>query len=183
MIPAMKRLGRWLFNFAAAVSLVLCVATVAAWSVTRVGHFYASLGFSGHNRMLECHLQFKGFELFYARGTTLHRNPKPSPPAFRRIPSSQPGWDHEPWDRNLLGFRTKVYDDGGWHWTRFTAIPYWAVILSTIVLPCLSLTESIRNKRLVLAGCCPVCGYDLRATPNRCPECGTVPPAAKGAAP
>src|SRR5205085_8217854 len=51
----------------------------------------------------------------------------------------------------------------------------WFVALIAGILPGVQLLMQRRHRcrlRQVL-GLCPTCGYDLRATPERCPECGT----------
>jgi len=63
-----------------------------------------------------------------------------------------------------------------------TAIaPFWSLALAAAVLPLASATLRLRSRRQrrnnKSAGLCPVCDYDLRATPHRCPECGTLNPA------
>jgi hypothetical protein len=40
---------------------------------------------------------------------------------------------------------------------------------------CWSLARLLFGREQARAGLCRVCGYDLRATPGRCPECGHVP--------
>jgi len=41
------------------------------------------------------------------------------------------------------------------------------------------LVSAAHSRHRSVPGLCPACGYDLRATPHRCPECATMP---KGAA-
>jgi len=56
----------------------------------------------------------------------------------------------------------------------FTAIlcPTWALIALLLLPMGLWAGTSWRQRRRVLAGHCTNCGYDLRATPDKCPECG-----------
>src|SRR5207245_2607799 len=53
--------------------------------------------------------------------------------------------------------------------------PFWMLALLGSLLPLVRLVMAVRRWRAVRRGHCVVCGYDLRATPDRCPECGTIP--------
>jgi hypothetical protein len=59
------------------------------------------------------------------------------------------------------------------------AVAHWALTAGTAVLPMVwfgaRIHQGILNRRRRRIGLCKRCGYDLRASPERCPECGTVP--------
>jgi hypothetical protein len=50
--------------------------------------------------------------------------------------------------------------------------PAWPAAVALAVLPVLWVVKITRRRRRAHLGRCRNCGYDLRATPERCPECG-----------
>jgi hypothetical protein len=57
---------------------------------------------------------------------------------------------------------------------RSVVVPYWAIAVAFCMLPGIVFLRFVGRGRHFRAGVCPSCGYDLRATPHRCPECGKV---------
>jgi len=53
-------------------------------------------------------------------------------------------------------------------------IPHYDVAMVVATVPLWRARAWWRRRRASRVGMCPTCGYDLRATPDRCPECGTV---------
>lgn len=54
---------------------------------------------------------------------------------------------------------------------RTVSMPGYYAVVVLLALPTASVIVRLRRSRRK-EGTCPVCGYDLRATPDRCPECG-----------
>ncbi len=174
-----------------ALSLLVCVGAVMLWvRGTFVGDF------AWHND------GGGATGIFNASGSVMitRRPLVPFAQINSKRPVKQPLWEisHERPPRNLLTFMDSLYGPGAYHgyagfgWgvttdlgrvaSRDVVVPLWAVTMATAIMPALALRQWIRRRRRRPGtGLCPVCGYDLRATPGRCPECGAVPKA-KGAA-
>jgi hypothetical protein len=93
----------------------------------------------------------------------------------RPLPFSGPAsWHH--WKIGNLQY-TSLSDANGQSYYFSVPWPYLALLAG--LLPAASGIKLIRRRKAIREAQkkhCRVCGYDLRATPDRCPECGAIPP-------
>jgi hypothetical protein len=185
-----------LFNLAAAVSLILCVATVAVWvrSYWRMDELRLRFGESPASATYTSVFSSRGVLMFWARRT-------PALPWFRtgqflsgyermatwapQTAGSLRGMDGGTLEPSHVapGWQARTDVSAAWGTMPSVSVvmPHWIVFLVTAILPGVAIyrikrdTAKARELRRVMRGACPKCSYDLRATPQRCPECGTVP--------
>jgi hypothetical protein len=63
---------------------------------------------------------------------------------------------------------------GGSYTTTYTvAGPFWLIAILSSVLPAAWLMARVRHRNRRMNNRCTICGYNLRASNDRCPECGT----------
>jgi hypothetical protein len=181
---------RRLFTLLSALSLLLCMGTCLMWARS-VGHieyvhwsrpeFYAEM----NNPDGVLGLEFSRDSLLYPiwqpnngrYGWGFIRSPMPV--GRDRASLSTPSFNQ--WGFGFHWHKTRL--GGAWRYGGRRLIivyaPFWLPVLLTAATPACWATGAFRRRRRSRVGLCPVCGYDLRATPERCPECGTVPRAAK----
>jgi hypothetical protein len=162
-----RRLLRILFNAITILSALLCVGTVALW-----GRSYWIGEHVIWTRVIEPPSSRNPGEPLWtyrivdgelSRGQLFVEIVPPT----RLTRRKHPAWLHYTEPPNRLSGEYYSSD-------RSTVIfvPLWPAALATLMLPVgrASATFLRRRRR---TGLCRVCGYDLRATPDRCPECGT----------
>jgi hypothetical protein len=180
-----RRFGPILFNTLTVLSLVLFITTVFLWmrsySVedtlmppSAVPGWGALSTGRGRLAFVRAHFTDPAKEM---RRVTPESQGVTSRVTSRRIrwyyESNTPRQYHwlksSPTDLRLAGFAYQRGIVNLWD-LRVVTLPLWAVTLALSVLPMLGIRRVLRRRQR--RGCCRRCGYDLRATPERCPECG-----------
>lgn len=81
------------------------------------------------------------------------------------------------WGWSVPGVLAFRHYDGRWFRMSLILISLWALAVMAGAWPAWRAVRWWRRRHdpRAAGGLCQICGYDLRATPQRCPECGTVP--------
>jgi hypothetical protein len=171
---------RRLFNLAATISLLLCVAVAGLWV-----HSGFRAVWWGHGGSRNPNGITREWEVGSTQGRVCWMlgwhwatsSPEHLGSYVRSGPTQPIFWLWTPASTQngygVAGFYVERMRAPTVAWDRrFIAVPDWFLIGVFLVLPAVRWL-----KKRPVPGRCPTCGYDLRATPQRCPECGAVPEA------
>jgi hypothetical protein len=185
-----------LLNALAALSLILCVATVIVWVRShRLQDEWYRIAFVGerHSSQWSKVLSRNGVIAFAREAPALRR--------YYEMPVRPGEWIHrtapapnlslaasliwKPTLANRMGF---IYHRGRQTQMELAqppfvpstvfALPYFAVTVVLAFVPgvlAVGWMGRRRSRMRAARGQCARCAYDLRATPESCPECGTIP--------
>jgi hypothetical protein len=155
----MLEVRRRLFNLAAAVSLLLCLGAVGLG--VRSVYRKDKLEYVSATGRLVLLISTSG------RLDVMYNPSWPGEEGFTHIRGLPSGVGATDYSRRFLGFGGRREPNG----RGFVNVPYWFIALVCAVLPMLTIRAAVRRRK-ARPGVCTTCGYDLRATPDRCPECG-----------
>jgi hypothetical protein len=175
-----KRLFRHLFTLCSAASLVLCVAVCVLWVRSYWAVTYVERGFDYGNVYF---FDVRGRASLAVVDGRAGRAPNTTSWDFRGeiVPLDQSYMAGDVSVLRLFGFEYRSFVAApspmntafGWAGGGYRVIvPNWFLAYITALLP---IMRFLRRRRR-LPGLCPRCGYDLRASPERCPECGALRP-------
>ena len=195
---------RWMFNLFATISLLLCLATAALWvrSYWRADMICWVQEVSSEPkwtrqwsmRSLRGSLQFSKFNhhdsgVFFDCDTWWGDFWETGR-MYRQEAADDIGqWENENeliptplWRRlglradDIIFVKRFTPGEGGWVY----GAPCWLAMILSGFLPAIWLARRLWVRRRTTCGLCSACGYDLRASKDRCPECGKLIPKASG---
>ena len=170
---------RKLFTLAAAISLALCLAVAWRWrdpdSPTGIPRVMLEVPLFRHVVVVqELTMMQVGDEMIVAW----------MPGDYKQMEAQAPPSGAAP-KRSMTGIPPVIMFISAQTWNGERAVGmmarHWFLFLLTALLPLMWITREalaavrkrVRARRMKL-GLCLRCGYDLRGTPQRCPECGAV---------